>query len=237
VNRDVLKGVDAMASTERASSNAAAGASSNTAAGSTAARRIVGADRHVLAQDLVRRYMAGESIRSLATITGRSYGFIHRLLTEAGVPLRQRGGARRRKRYNTGGNVLQPGPRTVGGGGSPASQENSERPQLHTYLPKDPIESNRVMVLAVAGTMLDDTDDFPISSSIVRPTTVARLSRQRVVTVFSIASQVWAPSVLRVWLASSNSFLDGARPIDRLIEGHAAQVIAAIESEAAGVYR
>jgi hypothetical protein len=55
--------------------------------------RVTGADRSKLATDLRARYDAGESIRSLATATGRSYGFIHRILTEAGVALRGRGGA------------------------------------------------------------------------------------------------------------------------------------------------
>jgi hypothetical protein len=55
--------------------------------------RVTGADRSELAADLSRRYGAGESIRSLATSTGRSYGFIHRILTESGVALRGRGGA------------------------------------------------------------------------------------------------------------------------------------------------
>ena len=58
--------------------------------------RVTGADRSKLATDLKARYNAGESIRSLATATGRSYGFIHRLLTETGVPLRGRGGATKR---------------------------------------------------------------------------------------------------------------------------------------------
>jgi hypothetical protein len=61
-------------------------------------RRIVGAERQTLAKDLVRRYTAGETIRALAASTGRSYGFIHRVLTESGVQLRQRSGARRRKK-------------------------------------------------------------------------------------------------------------------------------------------
>jgi hypothetical protein len=61
-------------------------------------RRIVGAERQTLAKDLVRRYTNGESIRALASSTGRSYGFVHRVLTESGVQLRQRGGARRRKK-------------------------------------------------------------------------------------------------------------------------------------------
>jgi hypothetical protein len=59
--------------------------------------RVTGADRSKLATDLRARYDAGESIRSLATATGRSYGFIHRILTEAGVALRGRGGATRNR--------------------------------------------------------------------------------------------------------------------------------------------
>ena len=58
--------------------------------------RVTGADRSKLATDLKARYDAGESIRSLATATGRSYGFIHRILTETGVVLRGRGGATKR---------------------------------------------------------------------------------------------------------------------------------------------
>jgi hypothetical protein len=58
--------------------------------------RVTGEDRSKLASDLKSRYDAGESIRSLATSTGRSYGFIHRILTETGVSLRGRGGATRK---------------------------------------------------------------------------------------------------------------------------------------------
>jgi hypothetical protein len=54
--------------------------------------RAPGVDRRKLAADLKRRYDAGESVRSLAVSTGRSYGFIHRLLTEAGVRFRGRSG-------------------------------------------------------------------------------------------------------------------------------------------------
>jgi hypothetical protein len=59
--------------------------------------RVTGADRAKLAADLRKRYDAGESIRSLAASTGRSYGFVHRILTENGVSLRGRGGATRGK--------------------------------------------------------------------------------------------------------------------------------------------
>jgi Helix-turn-helix domain len=57
--------------------------------------RVTGADRSKLAVDLKKRYSAGESIRILAASTGRSYGFIHRILSESGVALRGRGGATR----------------------------------------------------------------------------------------------------------------------------------------------
>jgi hypothetical protein len=58
--------------------------------------RVTGTDRSKLASDLSKRYGAGESIRSLAAATGRSYGFVHRILTETGVALRGRGGAPKR---------------------------------------------------------------------------------------------------------------------------------------------
>ena len=58
--------------------------------------RVTGEDRNKLATDLKTRYDAGESIRSLAMATGRSHGFIHRILTETGVALRGRGGATRK---------------------------------------------------------------------------------------------------------------------------------------------
>ena len=60
-------------------------------------KRITGGDRSTLADDLRKRYDGGESIRSLASATGRSYGFVHRILSENGVSLRGRGGATRGK--------------------------------------------------------------------------------------------------------------------------------------------
>jgi hypothetical protein len=58
--------------------------------------RVTGTERDKLATDLKKRYDSGESIRALAHGTGRSYGFIHRILTETGVALRGRGGATRK---------------------------------------------------------------------------------------------------------------------------------------------
>jgi hypothetical protein len=59
--------------------------------------RVTGGDRDKLAADLKRKYESGQSIRLLAEASGRSYGFVHRILSEAGASLRGRGGATRRK--------------------------------------------------------------------------------------------------------------------------------------------
>ncbi|MFI9780572.1 helix-turn-helix domain-containing protein [Streptomyces sp. NPDC051956] len=60
-------------------------------------KRITGAEREQLAVELKAAYEGGASIRSIADSTGRSYGFVHHILTEVGVTLRQRGGATRDK--------------------------------------------------------------------------------------------------------------------------------------------
>ena len=60
-------------------------------------RRIVGAERETLTDEVRQRYSNGASIRELATDTGRSYGYIHRLLVESGAELRGRGGPTRTK--------------------------------------------------------------------------------------------------------------------------------------------
>jgi len=53
--------------------------------------RIAGEARTQLGADLAAQYEQGTPIRSLVESSGRSYGFIHQLLTEAGVTLRPRG--------------------------------------------------------------------------------------------------------------------------------------------------
>lgn len=57
--------------------------------------RVTGDRRNDLTEELVSRYTSGASIRALAEDVGRSYGFVHALLVEAGVPMRSRGGATR----------------------------------------------------------------------------------------------------------------------------------------------
>jgi Helix-turn-helix domain len=63
----------------------------------TKGRRVTGGDRSKLASDLRKRYEGGASIRELAADTGRSYGFVHRILSESGATLRGRGGATRNR--------------------------------------------------------------------------------------------------------------------------------------------
>ncbi|MGB3956089.1 MAG: helix-turn-helix domain-containing protein [Brooklawnia sp.] len=58
-------------------------------------KRISGELREQVSAQFAERYQAGESIRTLAAESGRSYGFVQRLLKEAGVDLRSRGGTRR----------------------------------------------------------------------------------------------------------------------------------------------
>ena len=59
--------------------------------------RVTGGDRDTLSAQLKRKYEGGASIRALAEESGRSYGFVHRMLSESGATLRGRGGATRRK--------------------------------------------------------------------------------------------------------------------------------------------
>ncbi|MGZ6804591.1 MAG: helix-turn-helix domain-containing protein [Nocardioidaceae bacterium] len=59
--------------------------------------RVTGGDRDDLSKQLKHRYEGGASIRALAEESGRSYGFVHRILSESGASLRGRGGATRKK--------------------------------------------------------------------------------------------------------------------------------------------
>lgn len=60
--------------------------------------RSTGSQRDKLAKDLAKKYEEGASIRVLAEQTGRSYGFVHRVLSETGMRLRARGGVTGAKR-------------------------------------------------------------------------------------------------------------------------------------------
>ena len=60
--------------------------------------RVSGGERENLTGQLKRKYETGASIRALAEESGRSYGFVHRILSESGATLRGRGGATRKKK-------------------------------------------------------------------------------------------------------------------------------------------
>ncbi|MFE0515332.1 helix-turn-helix domain-containing protein, partial [Streptomyces sp. NPDC058964] len=47
---------------------------------------------------LTHTHPSGATTRALAAATARSYGFLHRMLSESGVTLRGRGGATRGKK-------------------------------------------------------------------------------------------------------------------------------------------
>lgn len=54
--------------------------------------RVTGTDRQTLRQRVTGMYVEQElSVRAISEDTGRSYGAIHRLLSEAGVAFRPRG--------------------------------------------------------------------------------------------------------------------------------------------------
>ncbi|MDJ0344187.1 helix-turn-helix domain-containing protein [Streptomyces sp. H10-C2] len=60
---------------------------------SPARRLLPGPERDEVVAGLKAQYEAGTSIRALAQSSGRSYGGVHRLLADAGVVFRSRGGA------------------------------------------------------------------------------------------------------------------------------------------------
>lgn len=63
----------------------------------TRRRALTGDSRDRLAADLKRQYEKGASIRALAEETGRSYGFVRRMLGEAGAQIRGSGSQRAAK--------------------------------------------------------------------------------------------------------------------------------------------
>jgi hypothetical protein len=60
-------------------------------------QRITGPERVAVTSAVKTMYWAGNGIRAIACDLGRSYGFVHRILAEAEVEFRPRGGATQRK--------------------------------------------------------------------------------------------------------------------------------------------
>lgn len=72
-------------------------------------------EQQALAQEKIPPvYTSGVSIRTIAQHTNRSYGFVHRVLSDSGVPLRGRGSAGRKA-------AVQPAAPTVGPANAPTS--------------------------------------------------------------------------------------------------------------------
>jgi hypothetical protein len=64
--------------------------------------RIPGPEREKIAAGLQDRYAQGVSIRDLMEVTGRSYGWTHRVLRESGAVLRGRGPRPARRAQSVG---------------------------------------------------------------------------------------------------------------------------------------
>ena len=61
-------------------------------------QRVTGAERAKLGNELLKRYQKGASIREICSETGYSIGRVRRLLVDAGVEFRGRGGTQGRSR-------------------------------------------------------------------------------------------------------------------------------------------
>ncbi|WP_079131847.1 helix-turn-helix domain-containing protein [Streptomyces nanshensis] len=59
-------------------------------------QRLTGKQREEYTEKVVKRYKKGSNIRKICEETGRSYGFIHQILSEAKV-LRSRSGRKSKK--------------------------------------------------------------------------------------------------------------------------------------------
>ncbi|MET9444184.1 helix-turn-helix domain-containing protein [Streptomyces sp. NPDC006610] len=68
-------------------------------------KQITGTAREKIAREMKKQYEEGLSIRAIAEAHGRSYGFVHRVLSEADVSLRSRGGDRPRRRLEDAGRL------------------------------------------------------------------------------------------------------------------------------------
>ena len=61
-------------------------------------QRVTGSERTKLGGELLKRYERGQSIREICAETGYSIGRVRRLLVDAGVEFRGRGGTHGRTR-------------------------------------------------------------------------------------------------------------------------------------------
>lgn len=52
----------------------------------------------------------------------------------------------------------------------------------------------------------------------------------------ALAVQTWHPAVVADWMTTGNGFLEGARPIDVLLQRGSAEVIDALKASLSGAY-
>ena len=93
--------------------------------------RITGTARDKLAADLRKKYDSGQSIRALAESSGRSYGFVHRILTESGTTParpRRRDPAEEDLTLTRSDTGTVPGPRRGPGRAGRAGRDRGARP-------------------------------------------------------------------------------------------------------------
>lgn len=94
--------------------------------------RITGASRDKLAAQVTKKYEGGASIRELAESTGRSYGFVHRLLSENGAAMRGRGGATRSRGVRAVGGTATSTAASTHSPARPLSSAGVGRARLHS---------------------------------------------------------------------------------------------------------
>ncbi len=54
--------------------------------------------------------------------------------------------------------------------------------------------------------------------------------------VTALAAQTWHPAIAMDWMTAGNALLEGARPIDVLLQHGPAEVIDALEASISGAY-
>jgi uncharacterized protein (DUF2384 family) len=54
--------------------------------------------------------------------------------------------------------------------------------------------------------------------------------------IISLATQTWHPAIAMDWMTTGNGFLEGARPIDVLLQRGLSEVIDALEASLSGAY-
>lgn len=171
------------------------------------------AERQQLAAQLRKQHNEGMSIRALAASSGRSYGFVQRLLTEPSTTRtsRRTGPAQRR--------------------GRAASPE--WLPRERTAFLIDHLGG----VNAVARWLgVSPSQPSRWRSGAERPGPEVARRLLDLDHVLARALLVWEVPVARDWLESPNAFLDGRVPVDVLLTAGPAEVVYALDATSVGAF-